>query len=116
MGGHIQLLFDAMITLLPPARSARSAVADPTEKRSSLAPEVPTAAEGGMPELTFTSWLGFFGPKGLPQDVVTRLNTIMTAAGKALAEEKRLAPLGAEPVAETPDDFARFVRAQVERN
>ncbi len=117
MGGHVQLLFDAMITLLPPARSGKvRALAISTEKRSALAPEVPTAAESGMPELTFTSWLGFFGPKGVPQDVVTKLNTTMTAAGKALAAEQRLALHGAEPVAETPDDFARFVRAQVERN
>jgi tripartite-type tricarboxylate transporter receptor subunit TctC len=52
----------------------------------------------------------------MPKDVVTKLNATFNEAGKKLAAEKRLDPLGAEPVAETPEDFARFVRAQVERN
>jgi tripartite-type tricarboxylate transporter receptor subunit TctC len=52
----------------------------------------------------------------MPRDVVMKLNTTFNEAGRKLAEEQRLVPLGAEPVAETPEDFARFVRAQVERN
>ena len=117
MGGHVQILIDSIVTLLPAARDGKvKAPAITAAKRSALAPEVPTAAESGMPSLTFTSWFGFFGPKGLPKDVVTKLNGIFNEAGKQLATEKRLDPLGAEPVAETPDDFGRFVRAQVERN
>jgi tripartite-type tricarboxylate transporter receptor subunit TctC len=117
MGGHVQLLIDSIVTLLPAARDGKvRALAITASKRSALAPEVPTAAESGMPSLTFTSWFGFFGPKGMPKDVVTKLNTVFNEAGRKLAEEKRLDPLGAEPVAETPEDFARFVRAQVERN
>jgi tripartite-type tricarboxylate transporter receptor subunit TctC len=116
MGGHVQLLIDSIVTLLPAARDGKvRALAITASKRSALAPEVPTAAESGMPSLTFTSWFGFFGPKGMPRDVVTKLNATFNEAGKKLAAEKRLDPLGAEPVAETPEDFARFVRAQVER-
>jgi tripartite-type tricarboxylate transporter receptor subunit TctC len=117
MGGHVQLLIDSIVTLLPAARDGKvRALAITASKRSALAPEVPTAVESGMPSLTFTSWFGFFGPKGMPRDVVTKLNATFNEAGKKLAAEKRLDPLGAEPVAETPEDFARFVRAQVERN
>jgi tripartite-type tricarboxylate transporter receptor subunit TctC len=117
MGGHVQLLIDSIVTLLPAARDGKvRALAITASKRSALAPEVPTAVESGMPSLTFTSWFGFFGPKGMPKDVVTKLNATFNEAGKKLAAEKRLDPLGAEPVAETPEDFARFVRAQVERN
>ena len=117
MGGHVQLLIDSIVTLLPAARDGKiRALAITASKRSALAPEVPTAVESGMPSLTFTSWFGFFGPKGMPNDVVTKLNTVFNEAGHKLAQEKRLEPLGAEPVAETPEDFARFVRAQVERN
>jgi tripartite-type tricarboxylate transporter receptor subunit TctC len=117
MGGHVQLLIDSIVTLLPAARDGKvRALAITASKRSALAPEVPTAAESGMPSLTFTSWFGFFGPKGMPKDVVTKLNATFNEAGKKLAADKRLDPLGAEPVAETPEDFARFVRAQVERN
>ena len=117
MGGHVQLLIDSIVTLLPPARDSKvKALAITASKRSPLAPEVPTAVESGMPSLTFTSWFGFFGPKGVPKEVVMKLNATFNEAGKTLAAEKRLDPLGAEPVAETPEDFGRFVRAQVERN
>ena len=117
MGGHVQLLIDSIVTLLPVARDGKvKALAITASKRSALAPEVPTAVESGMPSLTFTSWFGFFGPKGMPKDVVAKLIATFNEAGRKLAEEKRLVPLGAEPVAETPDDFAKFVRAQVERN
>src|SRR6185503_4916903 len=117
MGGHVQLLIDSIVTLLPAARDSKiRALAITASTRSALTPEVPTAAESGMPSLTFTSWFGFFGPNGVPKDVVTKLNTTFNEASKRLAAEKRLDPLGAEAVAETPEDFARFVRAQVERN
>jgi tripartite-type tricarboxylate transporter receptor subunit TctC len=117
MGGHVQLLIDSIVTLLPAARDGKvKALAITAVKRSALAPEVPTAVESGMPSLTFTSWFGFFGPTGMPKDVVTKLNATFNEAGRKLAEEKRLVPLGAEPVAETPEDFANFVRVQVERN
>jgi tripartite-type tricarboxylate transporter receptor subunit TctC len=116
IGGHIQLLIDAIVTLLPPARDGKvKALAIAAAKRSPLAPEIPTAAESGMPSLTFTSFFGFFGPKNMPRDVVMKLNQTFAEAGRKLAEEKRLEPLGAEPVAETPEDFARFVREQVDR-
>ena len=117
MGGHVQLLIDSIVTLLPAARDGKvKALAITAVKRSALAPEVPTAVESGMSSLTFTSWFGFFGPKGMPKDVVAKLNATFNEAGRKLAEEKRLVPLGAEPVAETPEDFANFVRVQVERN
>ena len=117
MGGHVQLLIDSIVTLLPAARDGKvRALAITASKRSALAPEVPTAVESRMPTLTFTSWFGFFGPKNMPKEVVAKLNATFNEAGRKLAEEKRLDPLGAEPVAETPEDFVRFVRVQVERN
>jgi tripartite-type tricarboxylate transporter receptor subunit TctC len=117
MGGHVQLLIDSIVTLLPAARDGKvRALAITASKRSALAPEVPTAVESGMSTLTFTSWFGFFGPKNMPKEVVAKLNATFNEAGRKLAEEKRLDPLGAEPVAETPEDFVRFVRVQVERN
>jgi tripartite-type tricarboxylate transporter receptor subunit TctC len=117
LGGHVQLLIDSIITLLPPARDGKvKALAVTSAKRSALAPEVPTAAESGMPSLEFTAWFGFLGPKGMPPDVVAKLNAVFNETGRKLAEENRLTPLGTEPVAETPEDFARFIRAQVARN
>ena len=117
LGGHVQLLIDSIITLLPPARDGKvKALAVTSARRSALAPDVPTAAESGMPSLEFTAWFGFLGPKGMPPDVVARLNGVFNEAGRTLAAENKLAPLGTEPVAETPEEFARFIRVQVDRN
>jgi tripartite-type tricarboxylate transporter receptor subunit TctC len=110
IGGHVQLLIDSIITLLPPARDGKvKALAITSSKRSALAPDIPTAVESGMPTLEFTSWFGFFGPKGMPDDVVMKLNTTFAQAGRELAQEGRLAAIGIEPVAETPAAFASFV-------
>jgi tripartite-type tricarboxylate transporter receptor subunit TctC len=117
IGGHVQLLIDSIITLLPPSRDGKvKALAITSSKRSALAPDIPTAVESGMPTLEFTSWFGFFGPKGVPDDVVMKLNATFAQAGRELAQEGRLAAIGIEPVAETPAAFASFVRRQVERN
>jgi tripartite-type tricarboxylate transporter receptor subunit TctC len=117
IGGHVQLLIDSIITLLPPVRDGKvRALAITSSKRTAIAPDVPTAAESGMPTLEFTSWFGFFGPKGMSNDVVMKLNATFNEAGRELAQEGRLSTLGIEPVAETPAAFASFVRRQVERN
>jgi len=117
IGGHVQLLIDSIITLLPPSREGKvKALAITSSKRSALAPDIPTAVESGMPTLEFTSWFGFFGPKGVPDDVVMKLNATFAQAGRELAQECRLAAIGIEPVAETAAAFASFVKRQVERN
>jgi len=117
IGGHVQLLIDSIITLLPPSREGKvKALAITSSKRSALAPDIPTAVESGMPTLEFTSWFGFFGPKGVPDDVVMKLNATFAQAGRELAQEGRLAAIGIEPVAETAAAFASFVKRQVERN
>ena len=117
MGGHIQLLIDPVITLLPVARAGKvKPMAITASKRTALAPDIPTAAEVGFPSLDFTAWYGFWGPKGLPSDIVVKLNTRFNEVGRELAEEKRLAPLGIELVTETPAEFARYIQVQVERN
>jgi tripartite-type tricarboxylate transporter receptor subunit TctC len=117
IGGHVQLLIDSIITLLPPVRDGKvRALSITSSKRTAIAPDVPTAAESGMPTLEFTSWFGFFGPKGMSNDVVMKLNATFNEAGRELAQEGRLSTLGIELVAETPAAFASFVRRQVERN
>jgi tripartite-type tricarboxylate transporter receptor subunit TctC len=115
--GHVQLMIDAVLVLLPMARGGQvKALAFTTAKRSKFAPEIPTAAESGMPGLEFASWYGVWGPRGLPNDVVQWLNAAANEATRDLAKSGRLADLGIEAVAETPEEFARFIAADVARN
>lgn len=117
IGGHIQITIDSIITLLPAAREGKvKATVVTSPKRTQLAPDLPTTAEAGMPDVEFTAWYGFFGPKGVPADVVAKLNATMIVAGRQLQQEGRLAPLGCEPVAESAEQFSRFVDAQVDRS
>jgi tripartite-type tricarboxylate transporter receptor subunit TctC len=117
VGGHVQLMIDAMLALLPMARGGQvKALAITTAKRSALAPEIPTAAESGMKGLEFVSWYGAWAPRGVPREVAAWLNTAFNDATRDLARAGRFAELGQEPVTETRDEFARFIDADVARN
>jgi tripartite-type tricarboxylate transporter receptor subunit TctC len=116
-GGHVQLMIDPLLVLLPMARSGQvRALAITTPQRSALAPEIPTAAESGMDGLEFVSWYGFWGPKDLPAEIVAWVNTAANAATRDLAKAGRFAELGQAPVTGTPEDFARYIAADFERN
>ncbi len=116
-GGHIPVLIDAGIVLLPAAAGGTvRAVAITTAKRSSLAPDVPTAAESGMPGLEAASWYGIWGPKGLPHDVTARLNQMINQAIGEIVREGRFAKLGVEGVQETPAQFATYIAKDVSQN
>ena len=116
-GGHVQLMIDPLLVLLPQARGGQvKALAITTPQRSALAPDIPTAAESGMTGLEFVSWYGFWGPKGLPPEVVAWINTAANAATRDLVKSGRFAELGQEPVTGTPEDFGRYIEADFARN
>jgi tripartite-type tricarboxylate transporter receptor subunit TctC len=115
--GHAQLLIDPIIALLPMAQSGDvKPLAITTAKRSKLAPQIPTAAEAGMPGLEFASWYGIWGPKTLPKDLVTWINAAANEAVKDIAASGRLDTLGIEAVTETPEEFANYIAKDVKRN
>jgi tripartite-type tricarboxylate transporter receptor subunit TctC len=116
-GGHVQLMIDPLLVLLPQARGGQvKALAITTPTRSALAPDIPTAAESGMTGLEFVSWYGFWGPKGLPAEIVGWINTAANAATRDLVKSGRFAELGQEPVTGTPEDFSRYIDADFKRN
>lgn len=115
--GHVQLMIDPVIALLPMAAAGNvKPLAITTAKRSQIAPNIPTAAEAGMPGLEFSSWYGVWGPKGMSGELTTRLNTLLNATVKELAASGRLKTLGIEPVLESPEQFARYSEQDVKRN
>jgi tripartite-type tricarboxylate transporter receptor subunit TctC len=116
-GGHIQLLIDSIVALLPMARTGGvQGLATTTSKRSALAPEIATAAESGMPGLEIIAWYGLWGPAGMPDEIVRRLNAVSAEVTRELAGAGRLANIGVEPVYESPERFARFMATEVARN
>lgn len=116
-GGHVQIMIDPVIALLPMAQAGKvKPLAITTAKRSQIAPDIPTAAEAGMPGLVFSTWYGMWGPKGMPDDLTRRLNDLFNGSVQELHASGRLTTVGIEPVTETPEQFARYSEEDVKRN
>ena len=117
LSGQVQLMIDPIIAALPLVQSGKlRALAVTSARRSSAIPELPTAAESGMPGLEISSWYGLWGPKDMPKEIVARLNAALSEAMREPAVIERLTTFGFEPVVSTPDEFARFIQADVERS
>lgn len=113
-GGHVNLLLDSMISVLPLAKSGKvKPIAITSAKRSVLAPEVPTMAESGIPNFSYVSWYGVWAPKDTPADRIGFLNAAINKAVADLAKGGTFASLGIEPVSETTEHFRRHVAADV---
>lgn len=116
-GGHIQLLIDPVLALLPLARAKQvKGLAVTTAKRTSLAPDIPTMAESGLAGMNHSSWYGVWGPKKLSADLASELNGMFNNAVRTLDGEGRLAKIGVASVSETPAQFADFARTYRDRN
>lgn len=113
-GGHVNLLVDSMISVLPLAKAGRvKPVAITSKQRSALAPEVPTVHEAGIPNFAYASWYGVWAPKNTPPERIATLNAAINSAVVELAKSGALAALGIEPVSETPEQFKRFIANDV---
>ena len=82
---------------------------------SLAAPEVPTVAESGYPAYEVTNWHGLVGPKGLPKDIVERLNREVNDALKASEFEKLLAADDLEPAGGSPQELGAILRDEIAR-
>lgn len=84
-------------------------------QRAARLPEIPTAGEAGLPDLNFMLWYGLWGPKGLPSASVERINAAVQSASKEPELIQKLTALGAEPVVEDSNSFAKFIEEEVQR-
>jgi tripartite-type tricarboxylate transporter receptor subunit TctC len=111
ISGKIDLLFDNIASALPHVREGRvKALGISSPKRSPLLPDVPAIAET-VPGFESNTWFGLYGPKGLPADLVAKINHGVNEALKEPDVRDRLAKLGIEPVGDTPQDFAAMAQA-----
>lgn len=94
------------------------AMAVATDQRLPTLPNVPTSAEAGLPEFSMQGWNAYFGPKGLPEPIVAKLNATIRQALDSDTVKKRLAELATTPAPEaerSPDFLAKMVPVEVER-
>jgi tripartite-type tricarboxylate transporter receptor subunit TctC len=84
--------------------------------RSKLLPDTPTMAELGYSDLSFTLWYGLWGPKGMAPALIASLSESVQAASRDPEMVQKLTALGAEPVTETAEAFARFLADEVTKS
>ena len=95
IGGHVQMMFDAITTMAPNVAEGQVRALGTTGKtRSSVLPDVPTIAEAGVPGYEATIWLGLMAPAGTPQPIVDKLNAEMNARCKRPEIVKQLGEAG----------------------
>lgn len=114
--GRIQLAFNTIPAFLPHVRAGRlKAYLITAASRSPLLPDVPAAPEAGMPALVSSAWHGVVAPAKTPRDVVRKLQQTLAATLAQPEVRKQLAAVGADPVASTPEIFAKFMRAESDK-
>ena len=110
VSGKVDVLFDSFVTGMPHVKDGKlRALAVTSAKRSALAPEMPTVAET-LPGFESVTWFGLYGPKNLPADLVSKINTSVNAALADSDVKERFARLGAEPAGGTSQAFAAMVK------
>jgi tripartite-type tricarboxylate transporter receptor subunit TctC len=116
LGGQVALMFSAMPAAIPHARTGKlRALAVTSIKRVSGAPELPTIAESGLPGFDVTQWMGILAPAGTSRTIVDQIYKAVVAGVKQPDVIERYGTLGAEPLGNTPNDFAALVVSDVKR-
>ena len=114
ISGEASVGFPATSAVIPHVRAGKlRALAVTTPKRSSMAPDVPTMSEAGIPGYDVTTWYGLVVPAGTPKEVVVRLHGAAIAALDHSAVKKRFAQTDLEPTGSTPEQFGAYIRAEI---
>jgi tripartite-type tricarboxylate transporter receptor subunit TctC len=115
LAGNIDLLFETSVVTVPLISGAKlRPLAVTTPARIASLPDVPTLREAGVP-LAMSAWLGVVSPANLPAPVLNLLNAEITKATSSPAFKGRLAQLGAEASSGTPEEFAAFLKSEMQR-
>jgi tripartite-type tricarboxylate transporter receptor subunit TctC len=113
LGHQVQMTFLDLPVVLPQIKAGNlRPIALGATSRSPLAPDVPTTAEVGMPEILAENWYGMVAPAGTPPAIVDALNRITTEAMADPAVQQKLADQGLTLVPQTPEQFRAFISSE----
>ena len=116
LAGNLQILTGGTTTMLPYIKSGKvRGLAISSRTRLAAAPDIPSYGEQGYPTLDFNLWHGMIGPKGIPVDIVQRMNAELDAVLRSPEVSGRLAADGVLAVGGTPEAFMTTIRAEVAR-
>ena len=116
ISGQVHLDFDAVPPVLNYVRQGRlRALAVTTAKRFSLLPDMPTIEEAGVKGFDMSTWWGVVTPGGVNKDIVAKLATEVAKATRTPDAKDKIAFAGADIVANSPEEFATFIRGETEK-
>jgi tripartite-type tricarboxylate transporter receptor subunit TctC len=111
VGGQLDATFSTLATALPYVRSGKLRPIGVTlGHRSPSAPDIPTIAEGGLPEFQVSSWFGVFAPAQTPAEILDKLNAEIGAGQRTPDVKERFAAVGADLEHMSREQFTRLVR------
>jgi tripartite-type tricarboxylate transporter receptor subunit TctC len=114
LAGDTQFMFDNLANAMAQVKGGKlRALAVTTARRSSLAPDLPTMAEAGLPGFDISTWYGLFAPAGTPGAIVAKWNADVTKILNAPDVRARFVADGAEPAPDTPEQFSQFIAAEL---
>jgi len=116
LGGHVSIMFSALPSAIAHIGTNRvRPIAITSKARSAAVPQVPTFVEAGVPDFVFSSEFGLLLPARTPREIVTRLNHEIVKILRLPDVRERLAGQGAEPVGNTPEEYAVLLKADLAR-
>ena len=114
LSGNVHLVFIGIPAAAPHIKAGRlRALAVVAPHRSPALPEVPTAAEAGLPDFEVTTWYGILAPAGTPRNVITRVNGELVKIMHAPELKEKLAATGTDPLTSTPEEFAAYIKREI---
>jgi tripartite-type tricarboxylate transporter receptor subunit TctC len=116
IGGQIEMAFSTQSSVKQYVSAGRlRALAMTTPKRTTVMPEVMTFTEAGYPGVDAKTINGLVGPAGTPRDYIARVHRVVQKALRQPEFQAKLAELGFEQVGNTPEEFAKYIRTEIEK-
>jgi tripartite-type tricarboxylate transporter receptor subunit TctC len=116
LGQQVQMAFLDLPVILPQIKAGLlRPIALGAPERAATAPDVPTTAEVGMPELLIENWYGMIAPAGTPEKIVATLNRAANEAMSDPAVKQKLADQGLTVAGDTPEAFRGFIAAEIKK-
>ena len=116
LGGEISFMFSSTTAAVGHIRAGKlRGIAVTGPNRFSELPNVPTVSEAGIPGFIITGWFGVLAPAATPREIVAKLNAEIVKAVQHPTVRERFASIGTIPVGSTAEEFATFIRAEIEK-
>jgi tripartite-type tricarboxylate transporter receptor subunit TctC len=114
VAGQVSTMAATILTGMPQIRAGRLRPLGITSSaRSPIVPDIPTVAEAGLPGYESVQWYGMLAPARTPKEIVTRLHAEATRVLQQPDIKARFAGDGADPVGNTPEEFARYIQSEL---